>query len=143
MFKWMETSTLDEWIERKKVVNCLVPIRGHRAGQGTRPFQPIGMKIDEDTQELVPITRDDEPLVKVEIIGTGVMLLEADILLGMPKPWFQDHYMPGSNDVKTMQDVAFVKRLNSTGSQVWCDTQIIVHHLAVLEVDDSFQHRFI
>jgi hypothetical protein len=52
MLKWMEVNTIDEWMGRKKVINCLVPIRGHRSGQGTRPFQPIGKKIDPETQEM-------------------------------------------------------------------------------------------
>ena len=95
MVKWMEVTTMDEWTSRKKVVNCLVPIRGHRPNQGTRPFQPIGMRLDGATNELVPITREDPPIVKTEIIGTGVMLFEADILNGMNKPWFADHYIPG------------------------------------------------
>ena len=142
MLKWMEVETLEDWMDRKKVINCLVPIRGHRPGQGTKPFQPIGMKIDSETNEIVPITREDGPLVKAEIIGTGVMLLEASILLGMQKPWFGDEHMPGTNDVKKMQDVAFVEKLNQSGSQVWCDTQIIVKHLGVLEIDDSFMFRF-
>ena len=85
---------------------------------------------------------EDPPIVKTEIIGTGVMLFEADILNGMEKPWFADHYMPGTNSVNKMQDVAFVERLNNSGSQVWCDTQIIVKHLGVLEIDDSFMWRF-
>jgi hypothetical protein len=142
MLKWMEVNTMDEWLQRKKVVNCLVPIRGHRPNQGTRPFQPIGMRISNDTNELVPITREDPPIVKCEVIGTGVMLFEADILRGMEKPWFMDHYSQGTNSVTKMQDVAFVERLNNSGAQVWCDTQIIVKHLGVLEIDDSFMWRF-
>jgi len=142
LVKWLEVRTLDEWVNRKKVVNALVPIRGHRPGQGTRPFQPIGMRQDSNTNELVPITREDPPIVKAEVIGTGVMLFEADILSGMKKPWFDDHHMPGTNSVRKMQDVAFVERLNNSGAQVWCDTQIIVKHLGVLEIDDSFQWRF-
>jgi len=142
MFKWMEVNTLEEWMERKKVINCLIPIRGHRPGQGTKPFQTIGMSVDCETNELKQITREDGDLVKAEIIGTGVMLFEASILKGMEKPWFGDEYYPGTNDVKTMQDVSFIKRLNSIGCQVWVDTQIVVKHLAVLEVDDTFVRRF-
>lgn len=142
LLKWMECEDFDTWTKRKRVVNALVPIRGHRPGQGTRPFQPIGMRIDSASNELVPITRDDPPIVKAEVIGTGVMLFEAEILDGMKKPWFADHYMPGTNSVKKMQDVAFVERLNNSGNQVWCDTQIIVKHLGVLEIDDSYMWRF-
>jgi hypothetical protein len=142
MFRWMEITNLDQWMNRKKVVNCLVPIRGHRPGQGTRPFQPIGMSIDYDTQELKKITREDGPIVRAEVIGTGVMLFEASILKSMKKPWFGDEYYPGTNDVNKMQDVAFVEKLNDMGCQVWCDTQIIVKHIGVLEIDDSFQWRF-
>lgn len=142
MVKWIEVKDVSDWPRRKQVVNCLVPIRGHKPGQGTRPFQPIGMRLDDDTNELIPITRDDGPIVKAEIIGTGVMLFEADVLLGMQKPWFNDQCMPGTNDVKVMQDVAFVQKLNNMGAQVWCDTQIIVKHLGVLEIDDTYQWRF-
>jgi len=142
LVKWIEVKEGDEWSSRKKVVNCLVPIRGHRPGQGTRPFQPIGMTMDTETNEQVPITRDHPPIVKAEIIGTGVMLLEADILRGMEKPWFGDKYHPGTNNVNVMQDVAFVQKLNDLGCQVWCDTQIIVKHLGVLEIDDTYQYRF-
>jgi hypothetical protein len=142
LVKWLEYDSFDSWLTRKKVVNALVPIRGHRPGQGTRPFQPIGMHLDSGSNELVPITRDGPEIVKAEVIGTGVMLFEADILNGMTKPWFDDHYMPGTNSVQKMQDVAFVERLNNSGAQVWCDTRIIVKHLGVLEIDDSFMWRF-
>jgi len=142
MVKWLEVENVDGWMNRKKVVNCLVPIRGHRPGQGTRPFQPIGMKTDFETQEQVPITREDPPIVRAEIIGTGVMLFEAAILRDMKRPWFADHYKPNSSSVKKMQDVAFIERLNNMGFQVWCDTQIIVKHLGVLEIDDTFSWRF-
>jgi hypothetical protein len=142
MFKWMEAKTLDQWLSRKRVINCLVPIRGHRPGQGTRPFQPIGMRLDEETNELVKITRDDPPIVRAEIIGTGVMLFESDILNYMKKPWFADEFVDGTNDVRIMQDVAFIQKLNNAGHQVWCDTQIRVKHLAVVEADDSFERRF-
>lgn len=53
-----------------------------------------------------------------------------------------DSYHSGTNNVNVMQDVAFVQKLNNMGCQVWCDTQIIVKHLGVLEIDDSFQRRF-
>jgi hypothetical protein len=142
LLKWMEVSSLDDWMSRKQVVNCLVPIRGHRPGQNTRPFQPIGITLDPNSNEQVSITRDSGDIVKAEVIGTGVMLFEADILRGMEKPWFGDHFMPGTNSVRMMQDVAFVNKLNNMGCQVWCDTQIIVKHLGVLEIDDSYMWRF-
>ena len=118
LLKWMEVNSFNDWTNRKKVVNALVPIRGHRPGQGTRPFQPIGMRLDSDSNELVPITREDPPLVKAEVMGTGVMLFEASILHGMEKPWFADQHYPGTNNTNVMQDVAFVQRLNNSGSQV-------------------------
>lgn len=142
LVKWIEVNDISEWIDRKRVVNCLVPIRGHRPGQGTKPFQPIGMTLDEGSSELVPITRESAPIVRAEVIGTGVMLLEADILMAMKKPWFNDEFVPGTNDVRTMQDVAFVQKLNNMGCFVWCDTQIIVKHIVTLEADDSFMWRF-
>jgi hypothetical protein len=80
--------------------------------------------------------------VKAEIIGTGVMLFEADILRSMKRPWFNDVEHSGSNEVNVMQDVNFIFKLNNLGHQVWCDTQIVVKHLGVLEIDDTYQWRF-
>jgi hypothetical protein len=142
LVKWIEYSNVEEWMNRKQAVNCLVPIRGHRPGQGTRPFQPIGKKIDPNTQEMANITREDEPIIRAEIMGTGVMLFEADILKHMERPWFNDVPLLKSNEIQVMQDVNFIQKLNNLGHQVWCDTQIIVKHLGVLEIDDSFQWRF-
>lgn len=142
MLKWMEVNNLDEWILRKKVINCLVPIRGHRPGQNTRPFQPIGQRLDPETAEPVQVTRDDPPLVKAYVVGTGVMLFEAEVLRDMSKPWFADHHHKETNSVDRMQDVEFVNKLNEMGCQVWLDTQIVVKHLTVLEADDTFQRRF-
>ena len=142
LVSWIEVKDLDQWRTRKEVVNALVPIRGHKPGQGTRPFQPIGQMIDEQSGELVQITRDSGPIVRCEVIGTGVMLLDADILRCMERPWFEDKCTPGSNSVQIMQDVAFVQRLNELGHQVWCDTQIRVKHLGTFEIDDSYSWRF-
>jgi len=142
MFKHLEANSLDEFLNRKRVINCLVPIRGHRVGQGTRPFQPIGKMIESDTQELINITPDSGDLVRAEIIGTGVMLFEANILRGLKQPWFNDVEHGGSNEVNIMQDVNFIRKLNNQGHQVWCDTQIDVKHLGLLEIDSTFQWRF-
>lgn len=142
MLKWMEVNDLNDWITRKKVVNCLVPIRGHKPGQGSRPFQPIGQRLDTETNEPVQITREDPPIVKAYVVGTGVMLFEADILYDMQRPWFADNCHPNTNSVSVMQDVAFVQKLNDMGCQVWIDTQIVVKHLVVLEADDTFMRRF-
>lgn len=142
MVAWMKVDNLEEWMNRKEVVNCLVPIRGHRAGQGTRPFQPIGKMINPETQEMVNITRELDPIVRTEIIGTGVMLFEANILRALDRPWFNDVEHKGTNEIKTMQDVNFIQKLNNHGHQVWCDTRIIVKHLGVLEIDDTYQWRF-
>jgi hypothetical protein len=60
----------------------------------------------------------------------------------MERPWFNDVPAPKSNETNVMQDVNFIMKLNDLGHQVWCDTRIIVKHLGVLEIDDSFQWRF-
>ena len=45
LFSWMEVDTPEQWFDRKKVVNALVPIRGHKPGQGTKPFQPMDQSV--------------------------------------------------------------------------------------------------
>ena len=145
------------------VIACLVPCRGYVHWQPMLPFQPMawrfkyegengyttdmkcraygGMEADMDMIHIVD--RKDGRLQKVNFIGSGVILFPADALLSLKEPWFRETVDPATQQRIANMDCTFVWRLQQEAyQQVWVDTEIIVKHAHVFQIDDSFQERF-
>jgi hypothetical protein len=147
---------LDEGYE---ALCALVPMRGFVAFQGTRPFQPVawrwkrhdsiqpirqyqGQQRDGDMLEVVERSAET-PMQPVDFIGSGVLLLHRDHLLALKKPWFFEQVDHESQQRVACMDTRFVYRLQmEAGARVWCDTSIMVKHLHLFSIDDTFQDRF-
>ena len=147
---------VDRYFETQGGVICaLVPFRGYVAWQQMRPFQPMGWRVrnsqpnvrefrgmDEDPDMFVPIDPADGDLQRVDVIGSGVLLFDAQTIEALAKPWF---YYTTDEDQRRVADMdsKFVWRLREeVQAQVWVDTTIKVKHLHTFEIDDSFSERF-
>ena len=90
----------------------------------------------------VPIDPADGDLQRVDVIGSGVLLFDAQTIEALAKPWF---YYTTDLDQRRVADMdsKFVWRLREeVQAQVWVDTTIKVKHLHTFEIDDSFSERF-
>lgn len=141
------------------VVAAMVPMRGHVGWQGTRPFQPVawrwkrhdspqavrqyrGQQQDGDMLELVERC-PDEPMQRIDFIGSGVLLFHRDHLLSLKRPWFFEQIDHETQQRTACMDTRFVYRLQmEAGARIWCDTSIPVRHLHIFPIDDTFQDRF-
>jgi hypothetical protein len=137
------------------VISALVPFRGYVSWQQMRPFQPMGWRIvnsnggvrefrgmDEDPDMFVPIDPADGDLQRIDVIGSGVLMFDAQTIEALAKPWF---YYTTDLDQRRVADMdsKFVWRLRSeVQAQVWVDTTIQVKHLHTFEIDDTFSERF-
>lgn len=137
------------------VISALVPFRGYVAWQQMRPFQPMGWRVrnnsngvrefrgmDDDPDMFVPIDPADGDLQRVDVIGSGVLLFDAQTIEALKKPWF---FYTVDEDQRRIADMdsKFVWRLREeVQAQVWVDTTIHVKHLHTFEIDDSFSERF-
>jgi len=142
------------------IVSALVPCRGYVHWQPMKPFQPMawrfktnnemgstkirqynGMKTDGDMVHV--IKREDGEMVRCDFIGSGVLMFHKDYLLALEKPWFYESVNHESQEREANMDCKFVWRLQHEGlGKVWVDTTIMVKHLNVFEIDDTYQNRF-
>ena len=136
------------------VISALVPFRGYVHLQEMKPFQPMGWRIkcegvqtfenSDTTPEMFKVIDPAEgDLQRVDIIGTGVLLLHTDYLRALKPPWFYYRRNPETMQRVADMDTQFVWRLRAEAqAKVWVDTTIQVRHLHTFEIDETYQDRF-
>ena len=67
------------------VISAMVPIRGHVAEQGSKPFQPMAWTQDGD--KFNAIERASGMVQRINVIGTGVFMFPVSLLEKLKKPW--------------------------------------------------------
>jgi len=75
-----------------------------------------------DWENPLPFEPTDN-LQQVEGIGMGCMLVKTSILDEIPKPWFEFHYTPESND-HLGEDMDFCMKMSNAGYTVKVDTNL-------------------
>ncbi len=150
----------NRFMEGYQVVSALVPCRGFVRWQPMKPFQPMawrfktndemgdtkirqyhGMKVDGDMIHV--IKREDGDMQKINFIGSGVLMFHKDHLLSLKKPWFYETVNTENMEREANMDCKFVWRLQQEArATVWVDTTIMVKHLNVMPIDDTYQDRF-
>lgn len=136
------------------VISAMVPSRAYIGWQPMEPFQPMAwvLKGPTDTDAVLRgeemndtrvIRRSDGEMVRINFIGSGVLMFHRDHLLALDQPWFQENINPKTYERLASMDTGFVWRLQTdAGATVWCDTTILVKHLHIFGVDDTFEQRF-
>jgi len=143
-----------------EVVTALIPCRGYVHWQPMVPFQPMAWRfktndemgdmkyrtyvsMKESGDMVHVIDRSDGEMVECNFIGSGVLMFHRDHLLALKKPWFYETVDRETQTRTANMDCVFVWRLQAeAGANIWIDTTIIVKHLNVFEIDDTFSDRF-
>lgn len=135
------------------IVHASPPSRGV-CGANKKPFYGMSYKVvgplpQERPLECAPkesvklITHDMEPQ-QSHITGTGNILMKAEILDGLEKPYFEEHIKKdGKYSRYCIQDSHFVYRCTLlSGAKLFCDTSIKLVHLDVFGIDETYSERF-
>jgi len=131
---------MDEGCE---VIAAMVPMRGHVAGQGSKPFQPMAWRWNATQTGFDPIHIEDGAVQPIDIIGSGALMFPAYLLEKIKQPWFFDHLEVETRKRKNLDDSLFVRRLKTEGgAQVYVDTTIKITHATVMLIDDTYSDRF-
>ena len=126
----------------RDVVGAMVPLRNFVPNNGMKPFQSMAWIKDSDG-ELRRVSEDDGDVQQVHSVGTGVLLVNADLLDQMPPPWFVERIDEQSFNRFGGSDTRFVGRLrDDLSASVWVDTTICVQHLNIFQIDETFSDRF-
>lgn len=73
--------------------------------------------------DVVFTNADSKGLEKVWRVGTGVMLLNLQVMASIPKPWFETIWWPPINDFMG-EDWYFCQKLEAAGVQLWIDHDV-------------------
>lgn len=150
-----EPDLLERLIARRdaghEVVAALVPTRGYIADMDMRPFQRMAFRIKGNGLAPVSWNRHGLEVVdpaagdlqRIDFIGSGVIMFDADHLLALKRPWFFEKVDQRTQQRTACMDTTFCYRLRSEAyAQVWVDTTIKVRHLHAFAIDETFPARF-
>ncbi len=134
------------------VITAMVPFRGYTQWQNMKPFQPMAWRVTgdgpfrgvaQDGDRMRLIDPADGELQEVDIIGSGVTMLETTDLLRLERPWFNEKIHPKTFQRMSDMDTRFMHRLKTElGLKMFVDTTIKVRHLHDMEITEDFQDRF-
>jgi glycosyltransferase involved in cell wall biosynthesis len=104
------------YFDSKDIVGVLYPGRIH-------PHPPNIFYFDKD-KSLVQAEKADRtsPLIEVDAVGTGVMLIRKKVFKELPEPWF--FY---KNDFS--EDIVFCKEAKKVGYRIYVDTTLDIGHI--------------
>ena len=139
-----------------EVISALVPTRGCVPRMDMVPFQPMAWRFkantdfrqyrgyEEDGDMIEVIKPENGDLQEIDFIGSGVIMFPVDDLLMLPKPWFSETFDEETMAREASMDTKFCFKLKViSGAKLWVDTSILVRHLNVMEIDRSYQERFL
>jgi len=152
---------LDHFNNGYETMSALIPCRGHIAWQDMKPYEPMawrfkknadvdikdakirkfrGMIKDPDMIEMVGANQGVQP---INFIGSGTLMFHRDHILSLKRPWFYERIKHEDQTRLPVMDTTFSWRLQSEGfAKLWCDTDILIKHLHIFEIDETFQDRF-
>jgi hypothetical protein len=99
-----------------------------------RARQASGIFTAHRDGQQVPTTETSTGLEAVEYVGMGAMLMRADVVAGLGRPWFRHGLNEFGGDIG--EDVMFCRGLRAAGYEIYID-----HDLSK-EIDHIGQHAY-
>lgn len=110
-----------------------LPVVGALYFQRFPPFRPCAGHFRADGgPDYLAEAGGPDPVRRVDWIGTGALLVQRDVFIRAPRPWFDHpaHSPPGEGE-----DIHFCRELGKSGIAIHCDTGLCCPHLATIPVD--------
>jgi len=124
-----------------QMVAAMVPMRGYVESSLMKPFQRLAWKIEDG--QFAPVNVEDGDLQRCEFPTSAALLLRADDLQRLSKPWYFFTYKPDTWEQVHGEDGNFALRMMSElGVKAWVDTTIQVKHIHPFQIDETFSDRF-
>lgn len=150
-----EPDLLERLVARREagyeIVAAMVPTRGYIADMKMKPFQRMAWRlkgngvnpIEWDRAELEIVTPKEDPMQRIDFIGSGCIMFDTDHLLALKQPWFFETINVRTQQRIACMDTKFAYRLRAEAyGQIWVDTSIVIRHLHDFAIDDTFKDRF-
>lgn len=110
----------------KEIVGALYFVRVPPFEAAAAWLKPVGRQLDLDRR-----AEPDQGLQRVDLVGTGALLVHRSVFARFPRPWFESpSSSPGEGE-----DADFCHKAARAGCELWCDTDLVVGHTAVVPVE--------
>jgi hypothetical protein len=124
---------LTRWVEQDKHKLVVGGMNFRRS----QPFDVCGFIQTENGEYATPLNWVDG-LMKVDILGTGCILISREVFERLPgPPWFAHDYSMAAQGSYPGQDVFFSKLCGEHGIDLWMDTTTTSPHLINAVVDQN------
>lgn len=100
------------------------------------PYEPCAFIYDESGNAFAP-AEWPRGLIKVDILGTGSILIAREVFETIQPPWFYDLYDSVWQDIWPGEDAGFARECHKHGIDQWMDTTTTSPHLIDGVVDES------
>ncbi len=102
------------------------------------PFDPCcGFWDDEDDGGILRPTEWDKGLIKVDMVGTGSLLIAREVFELIPPPWFGFDYSKVWKDLWPGEDIWFSHLCNEYGVDLYVDTTCTSPHMTTAMITEA------
>lgn len=122
---WDIVQRLARWVLADKEIKVVGGINFRRSA----PFEPCAGYWGNDDLWYPP-TEWKPGLLKVDMLGTGSILIAREVFELIPPPWFYNDYSMAWKDIWPGEDIMFSKLCNEYGIDLYVDTTTTSPHLA-------------
>lgn len=81
-------------------------------------------------------------LIKVDVVGTGSILISREVFEIIPPPWFFNKYDRVWEDEWPGEDISFSELCNENGIDLWVDTTTTSPHMIDTWVDEDIYREY-
>jgi len=128
--------TIIQRLARWLLVKPEVQVVGGLNFRRTEPFDP-SCGFWGDDGKYYPPAEWGQGLLKVDLIGTGSILIAREVFELIPPPWFYYDYSEVWADVWPGEDIAFSKLCNKYDINLYVDTTTTSPHMTEAMVNDT------
>jgi hypothetical protein len=100
------------------------------------PHDPCAFVLDENGRVCAPKEWGDG-LMRVNLLGTGSMMIAREALEAVPPPWFWNDYSQAWGDVYPGEDLGFCRKLIEHKIPVFADTTVTSPHITTRSIDEN------
>jgi hypothetical protein len=135
---WDIVQKLARWVLVKDDVQVVGGLNFRR----NQPYDPCCGYLGNDGKYYPPAKWDDG-LVKMDIVGTGSILIAREVFELIPPPWFYNDYSRVWADKWPGEDLGFSRLCKKYGVDMYVDTTVTSPHMQDAMVTEDTFRRFI
>ena len=129
---WDIVQRLARWVLADKEIQVV----GGSNFRRSKPFDPCWGYWGKD-HKYYPAMEWEAGLIKVDMVGTGSILIAREVFELLPAPWFFNDYSRAWADSWPGEDIGFAKKCGEHGVSMYVDTTTTSPHLADALVEES------